>query len=83
MSAAFLPVFVEYIAQQREGVVEEASLLCLLVVKVDSFRDAFVANGGLHCLEDWLRSFAKNQAIVSCVSKCLCVIVESESAGQE
>ena len=82
-ASSFVSLFIEYVTQQREeGAVEEASLLCLLVVKAASFRDAFVARGGLHCVEGWLRSFPKNQAIVSCVSECLCLIVESEGTGK-
>ena len=75
---AFVPLFLQYIAQQtEEAAVAEACLLCLYVVKADAYRAEFLQAGGLEWLKEVVAMRGDNEGIVVCVTQCLCVVLKS------
>ena len=79
---AFVPLFLQYIAQQtEEAAVEEACLLCLYVVKADAYRAEFLRAGGLEWLKEVVATCGDNEGIVVCVTQCLCVVLKSGGCG--
>lgn len=81
---AFVPLFLQYIAQQtEEAAVAEACLLCLYVVKADAYRAEFLRAGGLEWLKEVVATCGDNEGIVVCVTQCLCVVLKSGGCGGE
>ena len=79
---AFVPLFLQYIAQQtEEAAVAEACLLCLYVVKADAYRAEFLQAGGLEWLKEVVATCGDNEGIVVCVTQCLCVVLKSGGCG--
>ena len=79
---AFVPLFLQYIAQQtEEAAVAEACLLCLYVVKPDAYRAEFLQAGGLEWLKEVVATCGDNEGIVMCVTQCLCVVLKSGGCG--
>ena len=79
---AFVPLFLQYIAQQtEEAAVAEACLLCLYVVKADAYRAEFLRAGGLEWLKEVVATCGDNEGIVMCVTQCLCVVLKSGGCG--
>lgn len=79
---AFVPLFLQYIAQQtEEAAVVEACLLCLYVVKADAYRAEFLRAGGLEWLKEVVAMRGDNEGIVVCVTQCLCVVLKSGGCG--
>ena len=79
---AFVPLFLQYIAQQtEEAAVAEACLLCLYVVKADAYRAEFLRAGGLEWLKEVVATCGDNEGIVVCVTQCLCVVLKSGGCG--
>ena len=79
---AFVPLFLQYIAQQtEEAAVAEACLLCLYVVKADAYRAEFLRAGGLEWLKEVVAMRGDNEGIVVCVTQCLCVVLKSGGCG--
>ena len=79
---AFVPLFLQYIAQQtEEAAVAEACLLCLYVVKADAYRAEFLQAGGLEWLKEVVATCGDNEGIVMCVTQCLCVVLKSGGCG--
>ena len=79
---AFVPLFLQYIAQQtEEAAVAEACLLCLYVVKADAYRAEFLQAGGLEWLKEVVAMRGDNEGIVVCVTQCLCVVLKSGGCG--
>lgn len=79
---AFVPLFLQYIAQQtEEAAVAEACLLCLYVVKADAYRAEFLRAGGLEWLKEVVTTRGDNEGIVGCVAQCLCVMLKSGGCG--
>ena len=79
---AFVPLFLQYIAQQtEEAAVAEACLLCLYVVKADAYRAEFLRAGGLEWLKEVVATRGDNEGIVGCVAQCLCVMLKSWGCG--
>lgn len=79
---AFVPLFLQYIAQQtEEAAVAEACLLCLYVVKADAYRAEFLRAGGLEWLKEVVTTRGDNEGIVGCVAQCLCVMLKSWGCG--
>lgn len=74
----FSSLLLQYISQQTdETIVAEGCLLCLYVIKTDTYCTDFLQAGGLEWMKQVAKTNGKNQSIIACITQSLCWLLKS------